>query len=418
MVMATARQLPVARVLPLIAGIYIAQSVIGAVTFMGIPAVMRASGAALDLIGLVSLFMVPWAIKFLWAPAIERRRLGIDGRRHSLAIVRTGQIGMAVLLALIAFTTPHDGIVLILIGLAAIALIAASVDIACDGFTVEQLADRLRGWGNVMQVGGGYLGIMIGGGLFLALADWTGWQTAALAMAGIVVLLSLPSLATREPDGDAALQAAHRPSLSYALAQPTMRNGLLLVVLFQAGSRMSQSMAGPFLIDRQVDLGTLGIVTGAGGTSLSLLAVVLMGFLVRRFGAEVLLRPMLALQGLCFAAFSVAAATGGLGDIALGEVALIALFLAKTAAIAGSFVVLYTAAMQWSSLRQAGVDFTLFQCADAAIAALAGFGGGMLAQHAGYGVCFGMAAALALIAILLLPRLLRRIAGGSARAMA
>jgi MFS transporter, putative signal transducer len=408
-----AKQLPAKRVLPLIAGIYIAQSVIGAVTFMGMPAVMRASGAPLDLISLISLFMVPWAIKFLWAPAIEHRRLAADGRRHSLAIIRTGQGLMAVVLALIAFATPDDSIVVILAGLALIALIAASVDIACDGFTVEQLAGRLRGWGNVMQVGGGYLGIMIGGGLFLALVDWTGWQVASLAMAGIVVLLSVPSLVSREPDGDAAVQALHRPSLSYALAQPAMRNGLLLVVLFQAGCRMSQSMAGPFLIDRQVDLGTLGIVTGAGGTSLSLLAVVLMGFMVRRFGAETLLRPVLAVQALCFALFSVAAATGEVADVVL-----IALFLAKTAAIAGSFVVLYTAAMQWSSLRQAGVDFTLFQCADAAIAAVAGFGGGMAAEHAGYAACFGTAAALAIAAILLLPTLLRRIAGEAARVVA
>ncbi len=400
-----ARQLPVARVLPLIGGIYIAQSVIGAITFMGMPAVMRASGVALDLISLVSLFMVPWAIKFLWAPAIERRRLPASGERRSLGIIRGGQIIMAVLLALLAMATPGDGILAILAVLAVVALIAASVDIACDGFTVEQLANRLRGWGNVMQVGGGYLGIMIGGGLFLALVDYSGWRIAVLAMAAIVLLLTVPSLISREPAGDASAQAAHRPSLSFAFAQPAMRNGLLLVLLFQAGSRMAQSMAGPFLIDRQIDLGTLGVVTGAAGTSLSLLAVVLMGAVVRKLGAEAMLRPMLALQGVCFAIFCAAALMDQVGSALL-----IAVFLVKTMAIAASFVVLYTAAMQWSSLRQAGIDFTLFQCADAAIAAVAGFGGGMLAEHAGYGACFGVAAGLALLAILLLPSLLRRIA--------
>lgn len=403
-----ARQLPVARVLPLIGGIYIAQSVIGAITFMGMPAVMRAGGVALDLISLVSLFMVPWAIKFLWAPAIERRRLLATGQRRSLGIIRGGQIIMALLLALLAAVTPGDGILVILIVLALIALIAASVDIACDGFTVEQLANRLRGWGNVMQVGGGYLGIMIGGGLFLALVDYSGWRIAVLAMAAIVLLLTVPSLISREPAGDASVQAAHRPSLAFAFAQPAMRNGLLLVLLFQAGSRMAQSMAGPFLIDRQIDLGTLGLITGAAGTSLSLAAVVLMGAIVRKFGAETMLRPMLALQGLCFAFFCWATVVDQPASAAL-----VAVFLAKTAAIAASFVVLYTAAMQWSSLRQAGIDFTLFQCADAGVAAIAGFGGGMLAEHAGYAACFGMATMLALVAIVLVPKLLRRIAAGA-----
>ncbi|MEI8633557.1 hypothetical protein P4S72_18755 [Vibrio sp. PP-XX7] len=34
------------------------------------------------------------------------------------------------------------------------ALIAATIDIACDGFCVDQLSVRGYGWGNVAQVGG------------------------------------------------------------------------------------------------------------------------------------------------------------------------------------------------------------------------------------------------------------------------
>jgi MFS transporter (putative signal transducer) len=44
--------------------------------------------------------------------------------------------------------------------------------------------------------------------------------------------------------------------------------------------------------------------------------------------------------------------------------------------------------MSLSSPLQAGVDFTLFQCTDAAIAILAGVVGGIVAQHFGYAACF------------------------------
>lgn len=89
--------------------------------------------------------------------------------------------------------------------------------------------------------------------------------------------------------------------------------------------------------------------------------------------------------------------------------ALVGPLLALAAVTGAAFVVLYTAMMGWASLRQAGVDFTLFQCADAMMAALAGYGGALLAQFLGYKAGFGLAAGAALAAAALLPALRARI---------
>jgi MFS transporter (putative signal transducer) len=62
-----------------------------------------------------------------------------------------------------------------------------------------------------------------------------------------------------------------------------------------------------------------------------------------------------------------------------------------------------------SSLRQAGVDFTLFQCADAATATVSGLTAGVVAHAIGYPNVFGVAAASALIAALACPYFTRRI---------
>ena len=54
--------------------------------------------------------------------------------------------------------------------------------------------------------------------------------------------------------------------------------------------------------------------------------------------------------------------------------------------------------MTLSSPLQAGVDFTLFQCTDAAIAILAGVVGGVIAQHFGYAACFMFGGTFTLLA--------------------
>jgi MFS transporter (putative signal transducer) len=79
---------------------------------------------------------------------------------------------------------------------------------------------------------------------------------------------------------------------------------------------------------------------------------------------------------------------------------LIALALASSSGImAIGFVALYAQFMAVSDPRQAGVDFTLLQCMDALVSMIGGVGSGWIAQHYGYGACFGIAAALAVFAI-------------------
>ena len=68
-------------VLTAVGGLYIAQSVIGGVTWIGLPAIMRSEGVPLDRIGLVSLIVLPWALKFLWSPAVERCRRPASGQK-------------------------------------------------------------------------------------------------------------------------------------------------------------------------------------------------------------------------------------------------------------------------------------------------------------------------------------------------
>lgn len=390
-----------------IGGIYAAQGLVGGLTLQGLPAVMRDAGAALDQVGLMSLAILPWALKFLWAPALERWRLPADGGMPRTRLIVTGgqALMVAVLLSLAYAFGPHAGALLPMLGL--LALLAASVDIACDAHAVEHLAPVRRGWGNAAQVGGSYLGMYAGAAVFVLLFGTHGWTVALAGLAAMLVLLTLPFFHWGRPYAPAATPAAarrvgHRPSLAAAWARPAVRRGLLLTVVFQLGSRLAMGMTGPLLIDRGVSLADVGWFNGVGGVTAGVLGTCLGAVLVRRAGAGRALALCLSLQTAGLVLFC------ALVFVGMDAAWLLAGALLKGALAAAGFVALYAFLMGHASPSQAGVDFTLFQCADAATAAAAGVAGGALAQAFGYGACFGLAAVAAAGALTTVPALARR----------
>lgn len=393
--------LPLTRVLIAIGGIYLVQSLISGLTFKGIPAALRSSGASLESIGLVSLIMLPWALKFLWSPAIEAYRLPHGRPRRSRQVVFICQTLVVTCLVALAFVGPSP-IAAVLACLAVMALASATADIACDGFAIQQLAPADRGWGNTAQVGGGYLGIVAGAGLFLVLIPAFGWSAACLTLAALVVLLTLPFVTTAEPDTYVTQLAPHRPSLAHALGRSEVRIGLVIIAVFEVGVRLPQSIGAAFLIDRGFDLTTLGYLTGVGAVTAAVLGTAAAGVAIRRHGPR---RSVLAAVGGQTLSVALLASLSLAPAAPLWSIGLA--YVLNSVAMAFGFVCVYSLLMGYASPRQAGVDFTLFQCADALVAALAGAMGGVLAQRTGYPVTFWLAATLGVGACAALPLLIR-----------
>ncbi|HCT7642115.1 TPA: MFS transporter [Morganella morganii] len=392
------------QVLPAIAGIYISQTIITALTTQALPSLLRDAGASLQVAGLTALLWIPWGLRFLWAPAVERLRLPAGRlQRRSRTLVLGGQWLIAAVLLILGLAAlaghlslaDHAG--LILAGLLVAALVAATTDVASDGFTVEQLASQQRGWGNVAQVGGSYVGAMLGAGGFLLVAGTLGWPQALLAAALAIVLLSVPMMLLREPPRDPALAVNHRPGLLHALRRPEVRTGLLLMLLSSIGVRLTLGMFGPFLLDKGLSLEELGWFFGTLHLGAGLTGAVLGGMLVRAAPGWRAVWIAVSLKALVLIALTVAAPTASL-------TVLMALVGLMFAALGFVWVALYSALMGLTSPLQSGVDFTLFQSADALLAVAGGVAGGWLSQHLGYEVCFGFAAASAVIAVLVVRR--------------
>ncbi|MBW8300370.1 MAG: MFS transporter [Hydrogenophaga sp.] len=385
-----------------IGGLYVAQSVIGGLTWTGLPAIMRDAGVSLDHIGLVSLIALPWVLKFLWAPAVERYRLPPSGRNRSGIIVLAGGMLSVLGLLVVGLFDPGDPMPIFLT-LTLVAFAASTLDIACDGFAVQSLAERHHGWGNAAQVGGAYLGSALGGGLFLYLVGISGWQIAAWAVAALLCLLGLPFLfgvARQLPEET----RPHVPSLIAALKRPLLRRGLMTAAVFVVAQKLALGMVGPFLVDSGLDLATIGLVNGMGSLFVGFGLALAGGLLVRLWGIRTVLILALALQAVCLLLFAAAGTV-----TAFPQPVLVALAIASSSAVLPlGFVALYAQFMQWSDSRQAGVDFTLFQCMDALVSIAGGMIAGQVAHLFGYGLFFGFAAMLPLAAIPLIARLADR----------
>lgn len=391
------------RVLFAVSGIYITQSMISTLAMQSVPALVRAAGGSLALIGATTLFMLPWALKFLWSPAVERWRLPAGSQhRRSRPLILTGQMVLAVLLIMAAWTgyvnRAHPfqtAEILWLFGLfMAAGLVASTIDIACDGFCVDQLSAKAYGWGNVAQVGGSYLGMMLGGGAFLLLAARYGWPFAAAGLAIMIVLFSLPLWRTAEPSR--SQQSMHRPSLQDALSRRSTWFGLLLIVGLNAGIRIVLPLSAPLLLDKGLDMASLGWLLGGGSIAAGLVGTFGGGLLIHYLGQWRALYCAFALQAVVLLTVALCVwliPAGGTLPVLMG------LTVAQFIVTACSMVCVYAVLMGLSSPRQAGVDFTLFQCADAAIAILGGMVGGVLAQYSGYSGSFFCAAALTVVGL-------------------
>lgn len=386
-----------------VGGLYVGQSIIGGMTFLGLPAALRAAGLPLEQIGLLYLAVMPWALKFLWAPYVERYRLPRRGKNKSHHIVAAGVLACAAGLSLLAFLGPSP-IAPAIILLSTVAAVAATVDIACDGYAVETLAEKDRGWGNAAQVGGSYLGSAIGAGLFLVLMENYGWSNASLSMSALIVILALPFIFNSSKYAKTETRS-HFPSIKAALMRREVRTGLVITAIYVAAQKWGVAMLGPFLVDYGFDLATIGALNGVGSMVIGVGGALLGGALVRIYGPSNIIIASIGIQILFLVSLAYLSVNREVPHAVLMTVAI----SSSSGVMSVGFVALYARFMSWSDPRQAGIDFTLFQCMDAIVSMAGGMGTAFVAARFGYEFSFLIAAGISSSAAIAIISLLKKV---------
>ncbi|MFM7383867.1 MAG: hypothetical protein ACKO1W_12575, partial [Microcystaceae cyanobacterium] len=88
-------------------------------------------------IGLVSLVGIPYSLKFLWSPLLDRYIPPFLGRRRGWLVLT--QIGLVLAIGAMGFQNPRTALDLLAINAVFIALFSATQDIAADAYRVDIL---------------------------------------------------------------------------------------------------------------------------------------------------------------------------------------------------------------------------------------------------------------------------------------
>lgn len=385
--------------LALVGSLYVSQAVPLGFFIVAVPVILRSQGLSLERVGLLSAIALPFLVKFLWAPLVDRLGAGRPGHFRSW-ILPLQSLAVATVVAIACLDLSRHFLPLVVLG-ALFMLLAATQDVATDGLSVSVLARDERGPGNGVQVGGYYLGQVLGGGGALLVYDRFGWTPAVLALAAVLALPILPALAFREPA--AAVPAAARPGLA-AIGRFFRRAGargwVAVLLLYRAGETMAVTMFNPMLVDLGFSLAEIGVLLGVASSLGSLAGALAGGFLIRAVGRK---------EALVGFAVAEAAALGGflLPAVGVAEPAVV-----WGAAVAAAFTggmataALYTVMMDGSAMATAATDFSLQQSLAAVGPLVAASLSGVSAAALGYPGHFALSIAATLAAAALVARTL------------
>ena len=373
--------------------LYIAQTIPMSFFSTVIPVMMRQENFSLSAIGLLQLIKLPWILKFLWSPMIDRHATTTGDYKRWIF---SSELIYAALIFAVAFLDFHTDFYTI-VALIIISFIAsATQDIATDALAVLSFSKQDKSMAGSMQSMGSFGGSMIGGGLLLLLFKQVGWNSLLPCLALFVIIAVLPLFfnkgLTIEPKD--TVQKAKKADVFYFFTQKKIRKQIGFLFLYYSGLIGILAMLKPFLVDLGYDMKEIGVMSGMAGTSVGCLASYAGGRIVRRIGrfrARILFACFVLLATLYFLMLSYIHPTTPLlyGGIFL---------------LWGSYgmatIMVYTTAMDCVRPGREGTDFTIQTVITHLAGMIMAILSGKIADHTGYHGLFFFETAIAASSLL------------------
>ncbi|MEM8970836.1 MAG: MFS transporter [Pseudomonadota bacterium] len=376
----------------------ITQAIVGQFVSQGVPLFLRSAGQPSQVVGLVFLASLPYILKILWAPLVDRWKIVRFGHFRSWVIF--SQIVSITLIAGLFFVSPKDS-PYALITLALLIMTAlATQETAISGLMVRLVAANERAkFSAVRAAANGAAAAIVGFGAIYILADF-GWQIVITALGVFVTLLALICVTfqldrgskTDDPDTE-------NVGMFRLFRDPRARWLLLVKTLGGLGVGISFGLKSILLIDAGLSVSEAGLVSLVASGAIGILTALITFPLVRRLGGYVMLGGVgLAIAGACgFFAYRF--------SIAVTDLDAIAFVLLTSALLYAAYPPSRAILMSYCGTDRAATDFSAFVSAEGALVlVVAAVGVGLvdvvgiplLLTFAAIGTLFGSALALRL----------------------
>jgi len=285
---------------------------------------MAVEGVDLKTIGFFSLVGLPYALKFFWAPLLDRYALPFLGRRRGW-ILGT-QLALMILIVMLGFTSPKDTPWLVALFALLLTFTSASQDIVFDAYRTDVLREKERGLGAAVSVTGYRIAMLASGALALILAGPLGWRVTYLLMAGLMLIGTMATIFGPEPEETVrppqSLKEAISGPLTEFFGRPSAWAFLALIILYKIGDAFAGSLTTAFLIRGPgFSIGEVGAINKGLGLMATIIGALYGGVMMARLGLYRSLMIFGILQAISNLSFMVLAYAGKVYSIMVAAVA-------------------------------------------------------------------------------------------------
>jgi PAT family beta-lactamase induction signal transducer AmpG len=263
---------------------------------------MTTAHVDLATIGFFSLVTLPYSLKFVWAPVMDRYIPPFLGRRRGWVLIT--QILLLLSIAAMALHDPARGLQMLAINAIAITFFSASQDISLDAYRTDVLQDREMGAGAAVFVLGYRIAMISTGALAFFLADRIQWPAVYAVLSTLLVVGIATTFIAPEP----VLSDAPPRTLFEAVVLPFadffQRVGpravlvLLFIVVYKYSDSLAGSMTTPFLLQAGFSQSEVGAVFLGVGVLATIAGVVVGGAMIGKVGINRALWIFVVFQGL------------------------------------------------------------------------------------------------------------------------
>jgi PAT family beta-lactamase induction signal transducer AmpG len=219
-------------------------------TNFSLQAWLASEGLSIKTIGLFSLVALPYNVKFLWAPFLDRYLPPLLGRRRGWILIY--QACLTVCIGVMGFSSPTKA-PYVLAGIAVlVAFLSASQDIVIDAYRVDVIPASERALAAAAAAFGYRTAAMLAGTVLVLVAATVGWRVAFLFVACLMAATMMATIWAPEPvvpgHPPRTLADAVWHPLRALMGQKGMQGFLVLILLYKVGDALALSLYSTFMI--------------------------------------------------------------------------------------------------------------------------------------------------------------------------
>ena len=273
---------------------------------------MKEQGVDLTIIGMMALVGLPYTLKFLWAPFLDRFTLPFLGRRRGWLLI--AQVALLLAIAGLGLTQPKENPWILAFAAFLVTFFSASQDIVVDAYRREDLPDEELGLGSSLYVNGYRVGMLLASGGGLILADYIPFSMVYLIMSSCMLPGILTTIFAHEPELTAGTPKTMKEAVFDPLVEYFSRHGALyilaFILLYKIGDTMASAMTIPFYLDIGFSKTEIGAVVKLFGFWATIAVSLIGGAIMLRLGIKRSLWYFGFLQAMSTAGFALLARIG------------------------------------------------------------------------------------------------------------